>query len=84
MTEKAKKIHIEMKNGESSISSFAGLWVIAELFRKAGLPEDIDSFVGARSFRGFRDCEHILALVFLHLAWECYGPLPFPEGQALL
>ena len=68
MTEKAKKIHIEMKSGESGITSFAGLWPAVELFRKSGLPEVIDSAVGARSSRGFRDSEHILSLVLLHLA----------------
>ena len=68
MTEKAKKIHIEMKSGESGITSFAGLWPVVELFRKAGLPQIIDSAVGARSSRGFRDSEHVLSLVLLHLS----------------
>ena len=57
MTEKAKKIHIELKTWESGITSFAGLWPAVELFRKSGLPEVIDSAVGARSSRGFRDSE---------------------------
>ena len=57
-----------MKNGGSGITSFAGLWAIAELFRKAGLPRTIDSAVGARPSRGFRDIEHILSLVLLHLS----------------
>ncbi len=43
MTEKAKKIHIELKSGESGITSFAGLWPAVELFRKAGLPRIIDA-----------------------------------------
>ena len=68
MTEKTKKIHIELKSGESGITSFAGLWPAVELFRKAGLPRTIDSAVGARSSRGFRDSEHILSLVLLHLS----------------
>ena len=59
MTEKAKKIHIELKGGESGITSFAGLWPAVELFRKAGLPRTIDSAVGAGSSRGFRDREYI-------------------------
>lgn len=68
MTEKTKKIHIELKSGESGITSFAGLWPAVELFRKAGLPRIIDSAVGVRSSRGFRDSEHILSLVLLHLS----------------
>jgi hypothetical protein len=68
MTEKTEKIHIELKSGESGITSFAGLWPAVELFRKAGLPRTIDSAVGARSSRGFRDSEHILSLVLLHLS----------------
>ena len=68
MTETAKKIHIELKGGESGITSFAGLWPAVELFRKSGLPEVIDSAVGARSSRGFRDSDHILSLILLHLA----------------
>ncbi len=68
MTEKAKKIHIELKGGESGITSFAGLWPAVELFRKSGLPEVIDSAVGARSSRGYRDSDHILSLILLHLS----------------
>lgn len=68
MAEKAKKIHIELKSGESGITSFAGLWPAVELFRKAGLPRIINSAVGARPSRGFRDSEHILSLVLLHLS----------------
>ena len=47
MTETAKKIHIELKAGESGIPSFAGLRPAVELFRKSGLPEVIDSAAGA-------------------------------------
>jgi len=68
MAEKTKKIHIELKSGESGITSFAGLWPAVELFRKAGLPRTIDSAVGARTSRGFRDSEHLLSLVLLHLS----------------
>jgi hypothetical protein len=68
MTEKAKKIHIELKGGESGITSFAGLWPAVELFRKSGLPDVIDSAVGARSSRGYRDSDHILSLILLHLS----------------
>ena len=67
MAKNAGKIDIEMQDGESGISSFAGLWAIVELFRKTGLPEIIDSAAGARVSRGFRDCEHILAPVLLQL-----------------
>ena len=46
MAKNAGKIDVEMQDGESGISSFAGLWAIDELFRKTGLPEIIDSAAG--------------------------------------
>ena len=68
MTEKTRKIHIEIMKGKSSISSFGGLWSIVELFRKTGLPQIIDENIGARGKRGATDSDHVLSLVLLQLA----------------
>ena len=68
MTEKTKKIHIEIMKGKSGISSFGGLWSVVELFRKTGLPQIIDENIGARKRRGAKDSDHVLSLVLLQLA----------------
>ncbi len=68
MTEKMKKIHIEIMKGKSGISSFGGLWSVVELFRKTGLPQIIDENIAARCKRGAKDSDHVLSLVLLQLA----------------
>lgn len=68
MTEKTKKIHIEIMKGKSGISSFGGLWSVVELFRKTCLPQIIDENIGARGKRGAKDSDHVLSLVLLQLA----------------
>lgn len=68
MTEKTKKIHIEIMKGKSGISSFGGLWSVVELFRKTGLSQIIDENIAARCKRGAKDSDHVLSLVLLQLA----------------
>jgi hypothetical protein len=62
------KVRIEIQNGSSGMSPYGGLWPAVELFRQSGLPEAIDSCIGARSGRGYSDSDHVLALTLLNLA----------------
>ena len=62
------KVRIEIQNGSSGMSPYGGLWPVVELFRRSGLPEAIDSCIGARSGRGYSDSDHVLALTLLNLA----------------
>ncbi len=62
------KVRIEIQNGASGMSPYGGLWPVVELFRKSGLPEAIDSCIGARRGRGYSDSDHVLALALLNLA----------------
>ena len=64
----SRNVPIEIQNGKSGISSFGGLWSAVRLFQLSGLPGVIDSAIGARSNRGYRDSEHVLALALLQLA----------------
>ena len=62
------KVRIEIQNGSSGMSPYGGLWPVVELYRKSGLPEAIDSCIGARRGRGYSDSDHVLALALLNLA----------------
>ncbi len=62
------RVRIEIQNGTSGMSPYGGLWPAVELFRQSGLPEAIDSCIGARSARGYSDSDHALALALLNLA----------------
>ncbi|MFA7620995.1 MAG: hypothetical protein WCY56_04010 [Aminobacteriaceae bacterium] len=62
------RVRIEIQNGTSGMSPYGGLWPAVELFRQSGLPEAIDSCIGARSVRGYSDSDHALALTLLNLA----------------
>lgn len=68
MAEIARKIEVEIQNGDSNLTSFGGLSSIIKLFQKMKLGEIIDSCIGARKDRGAKDSEHVLALVLLNLA----------------
>lgn len=68
MAEIARKIEVEIQNGDSNLTSFGGLCSIIRLFFKMKLDRIIDSFIGARNDRGAKDSEHVLALVLLNLA----------------
>ncbi|OPZ40675.1 MAG: hypothetical protein BWY99_00560 [Synergistetes bacterium ADurb.BinA166] len=65
------KVRIEIQDGSSGMSPYGGLWPAVELFRKTGLPETIDSSIGARRGRGYCDSDHVLSLVLLNLAGGC-------------
>ena len=43
------KVHIEIQDGTSGMSPYGGLWSVVKLFRLSGLPEAIDSCIGARN-----------------------------------
>ena len=62
------QVHIEIQDGTSGMSPYGGLWSVVKLFRLSGLPEAIDSCIGARNRRGYSDSDHVLALTMLKLA----------------
>jgi len=64
---RSKEAHIEIQNGSSGTSPFGGLWLVVKLFRMLGLPDIVDSSLGVRHRRGYRDSDHVLALILLNL-----------------
>ena len=78
MAENAGKIDVEMQKGNGNLTSLGGLCSIVKLFFKMKLNEIIDSCLGARSDRGAKDSEHVLALVLLNLpGGTCVDALEF-------
>jgi len=60
---RSREAHIEIQDGPSGISPFGGLWLVVKLFRMLGLPDIVDSSLGVRHGRGYRDSDHVLALI---------------------
>jgi hypothetical protein len=63
MSEKQKKINVEMVVGTSNITAQASIYWVDRFFRNSGLSKAIDEFIGARRLRGAKDSDHIKAMV---------------------
>jgi hypothetical protein len=59
MSEKQKKINVEMVDGMSNITAQASIYWVDRFFRNSGLSNAIDEFIGARRLRGAKDSDHI-------------------------
>ncbi len=91
------KIEVKTTDKMQDITPFAGLLPVVELWNRLHLPEIIDTSIGIRKQKGYRDSEHILSMVLLDLSGgsavehlkflkEQLGtkscPLPFPSPTA--
>ncbi|GAB1487156.1 hypothetical protein MASR2M79_22110 [Aminivibrio sp.] len=83
MTEKTKKIHIEIMKGKRHLI-LRGIVVSSGTLQKDMPPQIIDENIGARGKRGAKDSDHVLSLVLLQLAGGRRGPSPHAPGEALL
>jgi hypothetical protein len=63
MSEKTKRINVEMIEGMSNITPQASLIFTERFFEQSGLSRVIDEAIGARKERGASDSEHIKSLV---------------------
>jgi hypothetical protein len=63
MSEKQKRIKVEMTDGMSNTTPQASLIFTARFFEQSGLSRVIDEAIGARGERGASDSGHIKALV---------------------
>jgi hypothetical protein len=63
MSEKKRKINVEMVEGMSNTTPQAGLFFVRKFFERSGLSEVIDKAIGARKSRGYSDSDHIMAMV---------------------
>jgi hypothetical protein len=67
MSEKPKRIKIEMAEGMSNTTPHASLLYMARFFEQSGLSKVIDESIGARKERGASDSEQIMALVMTQM-----------------
>jgi hypothetical protein len=67
MSEKRKRIKIEMTEGMSNTTPHASLVFTARFFDQSALSRVIDESIGARKERGASDSEHIKALVMTQI-----------------
>lgn len=68
MTDFFSKIDPDVTPEAGTLTPFAGLLPVAKMFHVLGLPEVIDRNLAARSAKGYKDSEQILALVLMQLA----------------
>jgi hypothetical protein len=67
MSEKPKRINMEMTEGMSNTTPQASLSFIDRFFEQSGLSRVINEEIGARGERGASDSEHIKALVMTQI-----------------
>jgi hypothetical protein len=67
MSEKQKRINVEMVEGLSNITPQASIYWVDQFFRKLGISKAIDDFIGARKLRGAKDSDHIKAMTVSQL-----------------
>ena len=63
MSKNFKHIKIEIKEGNSGVTSSASLLSVAKFFKQSGLSEVINTSIGARKGKGASDSEQIMAMV---------------------
>ena len=62
------KIEVKTTDKMQDITPFAGLFPVIELWNRLHLDEVIDTFIGIRKDKGYRDSEQLLSMVLLNLS----------------
>jgi hypothetical protein len=83
MSEKQKRINVEMIEGTSNTTPQASLFFTERFFEQSGLSRIIDEAIGARKERGACDSEHIKALVMSQICGgDAIEHLKYLNGRA--